>query len=412
MKILTNHGRFPGVPEDSLIGEWMVNEQKSGTKFRLIALGDIGLSGWIARKIHDGSSVKELFSEISSTLHAADLVMANLETPLLDNWSQEKIFAGKSQWAGDLAEIGFDVFHMASNHMLDHGSTGFLQTIKAVHDSGIIAIGAGATDAEASQPVIHQIGNLRIGWLAAGHTRLQQPASPRFWELNLSKLLLAIKQLRSQVDMLFVSTHWGSMQVDYPYKEQYEAAHEMVGAGASAVLMHHAHIVQGAEIYSQIPICYSLGNCIFDPTEGLLGISRKFRHIRYREQITSCIFSLTWYGDQFSSLHAAPFVLPDPLKPDDRNFVLAWPSIPTAEQILGRLKRISEDLNDDFSKKLEPQLQDIRKHSISVTINLILEHHEYWRLWYCFRQIRWKHVKMLFGLCTSFLKKIRIFKHQ
>jgi len=66
-------------------------------------------------------------------ISGADCCFGNLETPLIDNWSiKTKIFSGSSKWASGLAEAGFNVFHMAGNHMLDCGVQGFAQTIDAV----------------------------------------------------------------------------------------------------------------------------------------------------------------------------------------------------------------------------------------------------------------------------------------
>jgi len=404
MKIVSNLGRFPGAPEDSLIGEWVANEQKSGARFRLIALGDIGLSGQIGVRADETGNIDEIFHEISPVLHAADLVIANLETPLLNDWSAEKMFAGSSRWAPALAEAGFDIFHLASNHMLDFGPQGFSQTIKAVQDNKITIVGAGATAAEASGLVVTEVAGLRVGWLAAGYTKVRQPARPRFWELNVGKLLSATEQVRNQVDLLIVSLHWGAMLIDYPYLEQYRTAHQLVDAGASAVLMHHAHILQGVEIYSQAPICYSLGNCIFDPTEGLHQKSSNFKHVKYREQVNSCVFSLMWQDKKFKCLHAAPFVLPDPLQIEKRSFRLAWPSGPESKRILTRLAQISEDLRGDFSKKLAQQLQAHRKREISISVNLILKHHQYWRIWYMLKQVRWKHILALMGMVVNIVK--------
>ncbi|MCK4788979.1 MAG: CapA family protein [Desulfobacteraceae bacterium] len=404
MKLIRNHGQFPGVPEDSLLGEWSSNNQVSGTKFRLVALGDLGLSGKVGIRAHEDGNIDEVFREILPALHAADLVMANLETPLLNNWSQEKMFAGSSRWVPYLAQAGFDILHLASNHMLDFGPEGFAQTIKGVQDSGITIIGAGTTTAEASRLVVEGVGGSRIGWLAAGHTNLKQPVSPRLWELDVRKLLYATERARDQVDLLIISLHWGPMLIDYPYLEQYHAAHRLVDAGASAVLMHHAHVLQGVEIFCGVPICYSLGNLIFDPTEGeYQEKASNFTYVKYEEQVSSCIFGLTWQDNKFKCLHAAPFVLPEPHQLEKRSVGLTWPSGPVAERILTRLNCISKDLKGDFSQKLAQQLQAIWKREISINANLILKQHEFWRILYLIKQVRWKHIRAIFGMILSFL---------
>jgi hypothetical protein len=244
--------------------------------------------------------------------------------------------------------------------------------------------------------VIRDFADLRVGWLAAGRTRLDQPQSPRFWELDVEALISATERACDIVDLLILSVHWGPMHVDYPYPEQYEAAHRFVDAGASAVIMHHAHVLQGVEIYSGAPICYNLGNCIHDPTEGLMQQATNFTYVKVSDQLSSCVFSLTWQNGKFAQLLAAPFVLPDPAMWDRNSFALAWADRTRAENILARLGRISEDLKGDFFPKAEQQLFENRRREISANLNLILRRGQLWRIRYLLRRFRLRHAISLF----------------
>ncbi len=393
MKIVRNQGLVPGAPDNLWVGEWGSSSPGGGGKlWRLVALGDIGLSGSTGRWIARNGSSRPIFAEIAPALEAADCVMANLETPLVDSWSSDKMFAGSSRTASDLADVGFHVLHLASNHMLDHGSEGFAQTIAAVRNAGMTIIGAGDDRNQASSLVVQTFDGLKVGWLAAGHTNLRQPRSPRLWELTVDELLESVCRHRGSVDLLMASLHWGPMQVDYPYPEQYRAAHQLVDAGASAVLMHHAHVLQGVEVYKGRPICYNLGNCLFDPTEGWFQQSRRFRHVKYEEQITSCLFSLTWQGAGFSRIVAVPIVLPRPEDCDQDVFHIGWAPETMAERILDRLGRISDDLSSDFSAKLTDQLWTIRSWAIRLNLSLAFERGQLWRVWSLLKMIRLRHL--------------------
>jgi poly-gamma-glutamate synthesis protein (capsule biosynthesis protein) len=44
--------------------------------------------------------------------------------------------------------------------------------------------------------------------------------------------------------------------------------HYCIDQGADLVIGHHPHVIQGMEIYHGKPICYSLGNFIFDQRYG------------------------------------------------------------------------------------------------------------------------------------------------
>ena len=69
-----------------------------------------------------------------------------------------------------------------------------------------------------------------------------------------------IRQLRSQVDRVVVTVHWGIPYVRQPSAEDRAKARWMVDCGADAIIGHHPHIVQPFEIYRDRPIFYSVGN--------------------------------------------------------------------------------------------------------------------------------------------------------
>ncbi|MCK5100086.1 MAG: CapA family protein, partial [Desulfobacteraceae bacterium] len=77
---------------------------------------------------------------------------------------------------------------------------------------------------------------------------------------DIEKTCQDIKDLREKVDHVIVSPHWGMERFRIPSPEQIEQAHAFVDAGASMVVGHHPHVLQGMQIYKGIPIVYSLGN--------------------------------------------------------------------------------------------------------------------------------------------------------
>lgn len=370
-----------------------------GTQWSMIALGDIGFSGIIGEKLERGVTVEEIFSQISPILRGSDYVIANLETPLLKSWTTDKMFAGDIRGAKGLANAGIDMLHLASNHMLDYGPQGFSDTICAVQEAGIEIIGAGGNESEAVELTIKQFGDLTVGWLAAGHTNLKQPLKPRFWELNPSELIQAVEAERDKVDLLIVSLHWGPMLVDYPYKKQCQTAHQLVDVGASAVIMHHAHVLQGVELYKGVPICYNLGNCLFDPDEGLMQQASNFTHVKYEHQMTGAIFKFTWSSDKFKELLIVPIHLPS--ENVGKEFRIEKAKDECAQRVLYRLDQISEDLTTDFTGKLQAQLRANLKREIKINLNLALKRGQLWRLWYLFRQIKPRHFKLLLGKLLS-----------
>ena len=409
MEIIENQGNFPGVPEGAILGRWQLGQDYSKDCWRLITLGDIGIAGKIALHAEHSKDCAGIFGDIVPAIKMADCSMANLETPFIDSWSTEtKGFVGSTRFVPALTEVGFDVLHLASSHMCDFGAQGFAQTIAAVRENDITIIGAGDNESQARQLVIQSIADVKVGWLAAGHTKCRQSESPRLWEFNAAdEMINSIQQAKDQVDVLIVSLHWGPMLVDYPYIEQYEAAHKFVDNGASAVIMHHAHILQGVEIYNGAPICYGLGNTLFDPTEGKQQRAKNFSYYKYQEYLTSCVFNFIWEKDKFVGLLAAPFCLPEPEHIYSEEFRIHWPDKKTSKQILERLCRISDDLKGDFSKKLNIQLNVVWKRELSINLCLIFRYGEVWRIWYLLRSVRPRHIIPFFTMCFARFFKVK-----
>lgn len=397
MKILKTDNTSPGIPEGLLSAKWQISPITGNDCWTMAAVGDIGLSGKTALHVDRTDNLQEIFGDIAGAIKNADCSFGNLETPLIDRWSpKSKIFVGSSKCVSGLADVGFDVLHMAGNHMLDVGVEGLAQSMEAVQKCSIVSLGVGKTPQQATQLTIQQIKGVSIGWLAAGHTDYKQTESPCLWELNMKELIEAVQRHRDQVDVLIVSLHWGPMLVDYPYKEQYQTAHQLVDDGASAIIMHHAHIVQPIEIYKGAPICYGLGNCIFDITEGNYQKARNFSYYKYFENQTSALFYFTWQKNKCVSLSVIPFCLPEPEDLYQSSYRLSWPQEPVAQQILHRIKQISEDVKEDFTPKLQTQLQIIWKREVSINLCLILCHGELWRIWFLLRSVRPRHFIAMF----------------
>ena len=71
----------------------------------------------------------------------------------------------------------------------------------------------------------------------------------------------AITQLKSEVDVVMVSMHWGiHFQPAVIAMYQREVGHAAIDAGADLIIGTHAHILKGIEVYKGKVIFYSLCN--------------------------------------------------------------------------------------------------------------------------------------------------------
>lgn len=106
---------------------------------------------------------------------------------------------------------------------------------------------------------------VNIGFLGytVGRFRVSKPYQIN--KLRRREVLTDIDRLKQKCDVVVVSLHWGTENVHYPSPDQINLAHELIDRGATLVLGHHPHVVQGVEEYGNGLIVYSLGNFNFDP---------------------------------------------------------------------------------------------------------------------------------------------------
>src|SRR5262249_39350463 len=82
------------------------------------------------------------------------------------------------------------------------------------------------------------------------------------WTPKASAATIADLVARSSV--VVVQLHAGFQFQEAGSRNVQEAAHAAIDAGASIVIGHHPHVLQGLEWYKGKLIAYSLGNLIFD----------------------------------------------------------------------------------------------------------------------------------------------------
>ncbi|OHD17196.1 MAG: hypothetical protein A2087_11905 [Spirochaetes bacterium GWD1_61_31] len=240
-----------------------------------LIVGDIMLARSIGQQIRR-LGVMQPFAAIQPLVQAADLSLANLECPVSDLGAPafsfkpaEITFRAEPRTLEGLKAAGFDAVSLANNHTTDYGREAMVDTIRRLSDHGIATCGAGANAAAARTPAILESQGIRIAVLAYGE---HAGASFEAWGDSAGIAILRPAAVRADiarakatgVDYVFVSLHWGAEYIHYPPDRLRSLAHSLVEAGADAVIGHHAHVLQGIEVYRDRPIFYGMGNFIFD----------------------------------------------------------------------------------------------------------------------------------------------------
>lgn len=361
----------------------------------LHAVGDIGFTGEIMRRIRDKEGDYP-FIAAHSLFAGADVVFGNLEIPVLAPGSSSvnpmvpHSLVATTEAMERLAKAGFDVVALANNHVMDHGSDGLRETLRALRDQGVGAVGAGEDLRAARTPWIAERRGVRIGILAytsskSTWARERSPGAAPMLEEIVDADLAA---LRPKVDVVALSLHFGLMYTDFPQLEDQRRLRRWIERGVDVVLGHHPHVCQGIESYRGGLIAYSLGEFVFDPRSGNV-LAEHSLEIRRMTIMLRCMFG----GNKLEKWDYVPCVIGEDLAP-----------LPAAgedeERVRTRIDALSSPLKGDGLARI-----DVAGHTGSR-----LAAHEMRVLWFHARRmhlrylatralgVRPRHLRMLWGM--------------
>lgn len=223
----------------------------SPKKVEIILAGDIMLGrSVLIKSIDKENNPNYPFLEVSEFLLSADLVFANLETPVVTDCPRFEhgfTFCADPKMVEGLVYSGVNVVSLANNHMLNFGKEGLEDTKKYLTNSNISYVGV-------NNLATRKIKDTTFGFLGFDFT-VNVPTQ-KDWDL--------IKESDSKVDILIVGVHWGEEYKDKANNNQRAWAKKMVENGADVVSGHHPHWVEDYELIDGKPVYYSLGNFVFD----------------------------------------------------------------------------------------------------------------------------------------------------
>ena len=327
----------------------------------LILTGDVNLM-----KVADATVPFRLVGE---ELRRADVVFSNLEcllyeTPPGHSVSNEGFFVDPKIGGEALKLAGIHAAGIANN--VHYGEAAIKASVARLDQLGILHAGAGANLAAARAPAIVQRNGRRFGFLQRssvywptnhearedaagiavirGHTAYHVPMSRLRDEMPppnrpgippeiitwadpayLRAFTADIAALRSRVDILVASCHWGLGKDVLQYMT--EIAHAAIDAGADIVVGHGPHYSLPVGVYKGKPIFYGVGNLSFHTghrgrqhgdwlgmlvraTLGARGLDRvTFQFVRHNDRNESFFCDI---GNEKESLaeiatHSAPF---------------------------------------------------------------------------------------------------------
>ena len=221
--------------------------QPPANQVTLALLGDVLLGRGVTPS-------RDSFAPLAAYLAAADLALANLESPLGQAGPEVPgvyDLCAPPTRAALLEDWGLDLVSINNNHASDCASGGMETTADLLSLYGITAL--------TTQPVRLEINGLTLVFLA-----FEQVAHP----LDVEQVLEAIRHARTDGAVVIVSIHWGLEYQGAPTATQQDLAAQFAGAGADLIWGHHPHVLQPAAWIEtgrgRTLVLYSLGNALFD----------------------------------------------------------------------------------------------------------------------------------------------------
>lgn len=272
---------------------WQSNEGKQAS---VLLFGDTNVQG---RK-----NPAEAFRHVIPTLQNADLRICNLEGAFAGSSTDARLpdIPHKNSWKHSEPEMvkglvaaRIDVVGVANN--VTYPWMALLKSLKVLDEHAILHAGGGENIDQAHQAVILERNGVKFGFLSYACTvfpfqhaatdnipgiasvrvdsyykpapNLDKPGMPMITvtipqQGELERMRKDITDLRSKVDIIIASYHWGISDQDGLLDYQVTIGHEAIQAGADVVMGHGNHMVGPVEIFKAKPIFYGLGNFAFD----------------------------------------------------------------------------------------------------------------------------------------------------
>ena len=241
-------------------------------------VGDVSLAdNWFIAPVYDerGGISGILGDKMLKIMTSSDVMIANSEFTVSSRGAKipNKMytFRAKKERLSIYDEMGVDMVTLANNHVYDYGADAFLDMLDAFNEYKIPHIGAGHNIEEAKKPFYFIINGYKFAFVSA--TRAEkfiltpgatdtEPGVFRCYDPT--DMINLIKELRPNNDYVIPIIHFGRENSHSLEDEQVSGAKAYIDAGADMVVGHHAHTLQGIEIYNDKPIIYNLGNFLFN----------------------------------------------------------------------------------------------------------------------------------------------------
>ena len=241
---------------------------------RMVGDNLIHNSVYFAAQNENGYNFDMLFENVKEEIESADLSIINQETIFVKDpkrYSSYPTFGSPTEVGDAIYKAGFDVVTHATNHTMDKGTSGILDTISFWEENypEIKVLGIHKDDTESDITYIEK-NNIKLSFVnyTYGLNGINLPKDKQYMVDLLGddeKMKLYLKTAKDTSDVVIAILHIGTEYVYEPTKYHKDYVELCIDSGADIVLCAHPHVL---EPYGEITtkngnkglVYYSLGN--------------------------------------------------------------------------------------------------------------------------------------------------------
>lgn len=238
---------------DALDAEENLSEETASVT--ISAAGDctLGIDSRYSRnfnKYYKKKGKNYFFKKVRPVFSQDDITIVNFEGTLTTSKKRAKkpfTFKGPKKYASILKNGSVEVVNLANNHTKDFGKRSLTDTRKTMQKNKI----GYCRNTDISYQTANGVKTAFLGFNALDKVTKKQIKAG------------ITRAQNNKAEIIVVSFHWGVERKYYPNSKQKSLGHYAIDCGASFVLGHHPHVLQGIEQYKGRYIVYSLGNFCF-----------------------------------------------------------------------------------------------------------------------------------------------------
>ena len=241
---------------------------------RMVGDNLIHNSVYFAAQNENGYNFDMLFENVKEDIESADLAIINQETIFVKDpkrYSSYPTFGSPTEVGDAIYKAGFDVVTHATNHTMDKGTSGILDTISFWEENypDIKVLGIHKDDSESDITYIEK-NNIKLSFVnyTYGLNGINLPKDKQYMVDLLGddeRMKLYLNTAKETSDVVIAILHIGTEYIYEPTKYHKDYVEFCIDNGADIVLCAHPHVL---EPYGEITtkngnkglVYYSLGN--------------------------------------------------------------------------------------------------------------------------------------------------------